>query len=192
MLTQDENKANQNQRDAAHTFHEKPLWTSTQTLKILTSAAESMLSREMNQANNYLSIRSENNVLLWDVTCSDMKVSASAIPQLQRVCTVTVDNTGVMHCSCGFFWQNGIPCCHMCHVSLNYQKHFTWFSVGDVDVQHLIGYTLFLTVKRNSTLDENGKHLKNQYIMGEGCRLCKLVWTLVPKDKKTGNAVFYC
>lgn len=166
MTVQDMARAKKKFGTVSDAFHKTQLHADTATIQYIQKAAESMLQMEMEDADNYVSIRSDANTwcVLADVAIA-RKSGKSPIPDFQRVRTVHIDDHhGCLRCSCGFQDRYGLPCRHATHVARHYGSDFHSWNHQDVDLRYHNSYCMFVATKDPGSMNEDEKSIRANLI----------------------------
>jgi hypothetical protein len=164
MTVQDMARAKKKSVTVSDAFHKTQLHADTATIQYIQKAAESMLQVEMEDADNYVSIRSDAKTW-WVLAAMARKSGKSPIPDFQRVRTVHIDDHhGCLRCSCGFQDRYGLPCRHVTHVARHYGSDFHSWNPQDVDLRYHNSYCMFVATKDPGSMNDDEKSIRANLI----------------------------
>jgi len=101
LTEQDAARTKSKRRAMSDAFHKTQVYSHTATSQHLLPQAESMLQVEMEQSENYVSVRIDSKTW-WVLRGTVRKLGGRPIPVFERVRVVWIDKNGCMQCSCGY------------------------------------------------------------------------------------------
>jgi hypothetical protein len=139
------------------------LYTKTSTSDYLRRVAESILQQQIEQLENYVSLRV--NETTWWVIGSAPRKERGVLPSFSRIRTVTVDDNQKMHCSCGFIDRIGIPDRHIAHVATKFGVDWDSFTHHDVDIRFHHSYCRYIaTADDTAPITEEVMSIRDQLL----------------------------
>jgi hypothetical protein len=108
LTQQDKERAERKRKLVSDSFNKMQLHSSDAASQCLQKEADSQLKGEMQAAEQYISLQTGSRT--WFVLCRvNCKIGSSAVPENERVPTLSIDDDNGMVCSCGSESHFGIP-----------------------------------------------------------------------------------
>jgi hypothetical protein len=126
----------------------KQMETSTFQVCYMKTTTEDLVVKEL--SGTICGIGNESDKENYDILGHNVQLSP--IPIFSRICSVTVDKTGTMLCSCKYFERIGLPCDHLacvatlCHEMPGFDSHcskFAGFTHNDIAVRWWSSYMYY-------------------------------------------------
>lgn len=127
-------KANANTIMSARVVSSNALWSKLPTSQKLTHKGEGLVTAQWELRDNYISQRVGDSYWLVAGKARDNCRKLGLVPSFSRIRKVSIDDDGILLCSCMYFERIGIPCRHQMHVLTSIDEGYAGITHHDVSV----------------------------------------------------------